>query len=93
MINWLGVQVANSGEPEKDGKTLHIRKGIIKDETGSKEIVLFGSLVNENSNNIYPDFKKIKVQKFMDGHIFEMNWNYKSFKNWWCYYICNWQRI
>ena len=39
---------------------------MIKDETGSIEIVLFNSLVDEVSNNTSYEFKKMRVQKFMN---------------------------
>ena len=42
---------------------------MMKDETGSIEIVLFGSLVDEVWNNTSYDFMKIRVQKFMDDGI------------------------
>ena len=35
---------------EKDGKILRIRKGVVKDETGSMKIALFSSLIDEVSN-------------------------------------------
>ena len=56
-------------EYEKDGKPLHIRKGMIKDETGSIETVLFSSLEDEVSNNPLYDFTKMRVQKFMNDCI------------------------
>ena len=45
--NWLRIQLANRAEHKKDGKPLRIRKRMIKNETGSIEIVLFSSLVDE----------------------------------------------
>ena len=59
-------------EHEKDGKPLRLRKGIIKDETGSMEIVLFSSLVDEVSNNTSYDFKEMRVQKFMNECILKL---------------------
>ena len=56
-------------EHEKDGKPLCIRKSMIKNETGSIEIVLFSSLVDEVSNNTSYDFKKMRIQKFMNDRI------------------------
>ena len=56
-------------EHEKDGKPLRIQKGMIKDETGSIETVLFSSLIDEVSNNPLYDFTKTKVQKFMNDYI------------------------
>ena len=49
-----------------------MEKGIIKDETGSIEIVLFSSLVDEVSNNTSYDFKKMRVQKFMNECILKL---------------------
>ena len=54
---------------EKDGKLLPIWKGMIKGETGSREIVRFSLLVDEFLNNTSYDFKKMRVQKFMNNHI------------------------
>ena len=48
---------------------MRIRKGMIKDETGSTETVLFSSLVDEVSNNPLYDFTKMRVQKFMNDRI------------------------
>ena len=56
-------------ENEKDGKSLSIWKVMIKEETWSVEIVLFSSLVGKVSNNTSYDFKKMKVQKFMNDRI------------------------
>ena len=54
---------------EKDGKLLPIWKGMIKDETGSIEIERFSLLVDEFLNNTFYDFKKMRVQKFMNNRI------------------------
>ena len=56
-------------EYKKDGKPLHIQKGMIKDETGSIKIALFSSLVDEVSINTFYDFNKMRVQKFMNDCI------------------------
>ena len=79
-------------EHEKDGKPLRLRKGIIKDETGSIEIVLFSSPVDEVSNNTSYDFKKMRVQKFMNECILKLTETTRVSKKWWCYYFCNWRR-
>ena len=42
---------------------------MIKEETWSVEIVLFSSLVDKVSNNASYDFKKMRVQKFMNDRI------------------------
>ena len=62
-------------------KSLHIRKGMIRDQTGSIEIVLFSSLVDEVSNNTSYDFKKMRVQKFMNDHILKSTETTKVSKN------------
>ena len=54
---------------EKDGKTLRIRKGIIKDETGNMEIVFFSDITDEVKNNFCYNLTKARIQKFMDNHI------------------------
>ena len=64
-VTGLVYDLQTKAEHEKDGKPLRIRKGMTKDETGSIEIVLFSSLVEEVSNNTCYDFKKMRVQKFM----------------------------
>ena len=79
-------------EHEKDGKPLRLRKGIIKDETGSMEIVLFSSLVDEVSNNTSYDFKKMRVQKFMNECILKLTETTRVSKKWWCCYFCDWRR-
>ena len=47
---------------EKDGKTLRIRKGIIKDETGNTEIVFFSGIIDEVKNNFYYNLAKVRIQ-------------------------------
>ena len=68
-------------EHEKDGKLLRIRKGIIKDETESIEIVLFSLLVDEVSNNTSYDLKKMRVQKLMNDRILKSTETTKVSKN------------
>ena len=58
-VTGLVYNLQTEAEREKDGKPLRIRKGMIKDETGSIKIVLFSSLVDvevEVSNNTSNDF-------------------------------------
>ena len=62
-VNGLEYNLQTETEHEKDRKTLRIRKGMIKDETWSIEIVLFSSLVDEVSNNMSHDFKKMTPRK------------------------------
>ena len=54
---------------------------MIKDETGSIEIVLFNSLVDEVSNNTSYEFKKMRVQKFMNDRILKLTETTKFSKN------------
>ena len=54
---------------------------MIKDEAGSIEIVLFSSLVDEVSNNTSYDFKKMRVQKFMNDCIMKSTETTKVSKN------------
>ena len=68
-VTGLVYNLQTEAEHKKDGKPLRIRKTMIKDETGSIEIVLFSSLVDEVWNNTSYDFKKMRVQKFMNDHI------------------------
>ena len=68
-------------QTEKDGKPLCIRKRMIKNETGSIEIVLFSSLVDEVSNNTSYDFKKMRIQKFMNDRILKSTETTKVSKN------------
>ena len=49
-VTCLVFNLQTEAKHEKDGKPLRIRKGMIKDKTGSIEIVLFSSLVDEVSN-------------------------------------------
>ena len=58
-----------------------IQKGMIKNETGSIEVVLFSSLVDEVSSNTSYDFKKMRVQKFMNDRILKSTETNKVSKN------------
>ena len=80
-VTGLVYNLQTKAEHEKDGKPLRIQKGMIKDETGSIEIVLFSSLVDEVSNNTCYDFKKMRVQKFMNDHILKSTETTKISKN------------
>ena len=80
-VTGLVYNLQTEAEHEKDGKPLRIRKGMIKDETGSIGIVLFSSLVDEVSNNTSYDFKKMKVQKFMNNRILKSTEITKVSKN------------
>ena len=51
-VTGLVYNLQTEVEHDKDGKSLLFRKGMIKDETRSIEIVIFSSLVDEVSNNI-----------------------------------------
>ena len=80
-VTGLVYNLQTEAEHEKDGKRLRIRKGMIKDETLSMEIVLFSSLVDKVSNNTYYDFKKMRVQKFMNDRILKSTETTKVSKN------------
>ena len=54
---------------QKEGAPLRIRKGIMKDQTGSIEIVFFSSVIDKISNNNCYDLKKMRIQKFMNNRI------------------------
>ena len=49
-VTCLVLNLQTKAKHEKDGKPLRLRKGMIKDKTGSIEIVIFSSLVDEVSN-------------------------------------------
>ena len=54
---------------QKESAPLHIRKDIMKDQTGSIEIVFFSSVIDKISNNNCYDLKKMRIQKFMNNRI------------------------
>ena len=54
---------------QKEGAPLRIRKGIMKYQTGSIEIVFFTSVIDKKSNNNCYDLKKMRIQKFMNNRI------------------------
>ena len=68
-VTVLLYNLQTKAEHEKDVKTVRIRKGMIKDETGSVEILLFNLLVDEVSNYTSYDFKKMRFLKFMNDCI------------------------
>ena len=80
-VTGLIYNLQTEAEHEKDGKPLRIRKGMIKNETESIEIVLFSSSVDEVSNNTPYDFKKMRVQKFMNDRILKSTETIKVSKN------------
>ena len=80
-VTGLVYNLQTEAEHEKDGKPLHIRKRMIKDKTGSIEIVLFSSLVDEVSNSTSYDFKKMRVQKYMNDRILKSTESTKVSKN------------
>ena len=89
-VTALVYNLPTEAKQEKDGKPLRIRKGMIKDETESIEIVLFSSLVDEVSNNTHYDFKKMIVQKFINDRILNSTENTKVSKKNDCF--CNKRR-
>ena len=54
---------------QKEGAPLRIRKGIMKYQTGSIEIVLFSSVTGKISNNNCYDLKKMRIQMFINNCI------------------------
>lgn len=56
---------------EKDGRILGIREGFVKNQRESMKIVLFRSVIDEVSNNTCHDFKKTRIQEFMDVFVFQ----------------------
>ena len=80
-VTGLVYNLQPEAEHEKDGEPLRIRKGMIKDETGSIEIIHFSSLVDEVSNNTSYDFKKMRVQKYMNDRILKSTETTKVSKN------------
>ena len=50
--HWLGVNLQAEIAHEKDGRALHFRRGIIKDETDNINIVLFITLTDKVLNNL-----------------------------------------
>lgn len=74
---------------EKDGKILGIRKGVLKNQRKSMKIVLFRSVIDEVSNNTCHDFKKIRIQEFMDVFVFQRSQKCISK----CQDICKWCKL
>ena len=91
-VTGLVYNLQTEAEHEKDGKPLRIRKGMIKDETGSIEIVLFSSIGDGVSNNTPYDFKKMRVRKFMNERILKSTETTKVSKNDDVASDCNWTR-
>ena len=50
----------------KKGQTLLLRKIMIKGEQGKISLVFFHVLTDDVENNKYHEFKKLRVQKFMN---------------------------
>lgn len=50
VVTGLAYKLQTEAEQEDNGKTLHLRKVMIKDVTGSVEIVLFSSLAEVSDN-------------------------------------------
>ena len=68
-ISGLVYNLQQKTTSQKEGATLRIRKGIMKDQTGSIETVFFSSVIDKISNNNCHDLKKMKIQKFMNNCI------------------------
>ena len=65
LVHKLQQETAN----QKEGAPLRIRKGIMKYQTGSIEIVLFSSVIGKISNNNCYDLKKMRIQMFINNCI------------------------
>ena len=57
-ISGLVYNLQQETASQKEGEPLRIREGIMKDQTGSIEIVFFSSVVDKISNNNCYGFKK-----------------------------------
>ena len=57
-ISGLVYNLQQETTNQKEGAPLRIRKGIMKDETGSIDMVLFSSVIDKISNNNCYDLKK-----------------------------------
>ena len=65
LVYKLQQETAN----QKEGAPLRIRKGIMKYQTGSIEIVLFSSVIGKISNNNCYDLRKMRIQMFINNCI------------------------
>ena len=68
-ISGLVYNLQQETTNQKEGAPLQIRKGIMKDQTGGIEIVLFSSVIDKISNKNCYDLKKMRIQKFMNNCI------------------------
>ena len=68
-ISGLVYNLQHEKTTHKEGAPLLIRKGIVKDQIGSIEIVLLSSVIAKISNNNCYNFKKIRIRKFMNNPI------------------------
>ena len=68
-ISGLVYNLQQETTNQKEGAPLRIRKGIMKDETGSIDMVLFSSVIDKISNNNCYDLKKMRIQKLMNNRI------------------------
>ena len=68
-ISGLVYNLQQEATYRNEGAPLRIRKGIMKDQTRSIEVVLFSSVIDKISNNNCYDLKKMRIQKFMNNRI------------------------
>ena len=68
-ISGLVYNLQQETASQKEGEPLRIREGIMKDQTGSIEIVFFSSVVDKISNNNCYGLKKMRIQKIMNNRI------------------------
>ena len=71
-ISGLMYNLQQETTSQKESAPLHIRKDIMKDQTGSIEIVFFSSVIDKISNNNCYDLKKMRIQKFMNNPHFKI---------------------
>ena len=71
-ISGLVYNLQQETTSQKEGAPLRIRKGIMKDQKGSIEIVFFSSVIDKISNSNCYDLKKMRIQKFMNNPHFKI---------------------
>lgn len=56
---------------KKDEQTLRLEKEMIENEQDKIWLVLFNALIDNMKNNTYYEFKKLRVQKFMNERLLQ----------------------
>ena len=63
----------------KDGKSLRLRRGMIKDSTNKMPIIIFESLIEQISEGSCYDMTNMRVQRDLDERILKYCWsNFRS---------------